>query len=450
MLGATFGGALCLYFAAGHRKTGLIAVGVVLFALTLMKEIGLAYAVIVVGCIFLDKIFACDGAFWRGFGKRLLNAFACACNLALPFLVGYFAWTKYVLATTGVDKAVVGSETSGTAVSYGFVLVDGVLQLLGMGDASYAEKFADVQGKMLAAFTEIDVCLLGGGALAIALILAVLAVAIFTAQKGAPRRRAVMFTVANTCAFVVFVVFHLFLYVYNFAANEAAALKDYDRYITPYYLGWLLAALCLLCAVTGEGKKAAFARLAQVCVCVAICAAVCLWGVPSSGFWNESNMNYAERLDVQSRAAIANEVLDWEDEVFIISQGDDATRWYYYTYELNATVAFGYAGGAYTEEGARYWLTTASSLIEPDTKSAYTYTAQCAQEDLVAFLRDMGYTHVLVDESDEYVYAEFGALFDEALPETWESGVVVLYEIVDDGTTMQFVRVAGGQYETVE
>mgnify|MGYP000411715407 CR=1 FL=1 len=39
-----------------------------------------------------------------------------------------------------------------------------------------------------------------------------------------------------------------------------------------------------------------------------------------------------------------NTVLDWPDRVLVISQGDDATRWYYYRYELTAQVVNGFGG----------------------------------------------------------------------------------------------------------
>lgn len=39
-----------------------------------------------------------------------------------------------------------------------------------------------------------------------------------------------------------------------------------------------------------------------------------------------------------------NTVLDWPDRVLVLSQGDDATRWYYYRYELTAQVVNGFGG----------------------------------------------------------------------------------------------------------
>ena len=37
-------------------------------------------------------------------------------------------------------------------------------------------------------------------------------------------------------------------------------------------------------------------------------------------------------------------MLDWPDRVLVLSQGDDATRWYYYRYELTAQVVNGFGG----------------------------------------------------------------------------------------------------------
>ena len=43
-----------------------------------------------------------------------------------------------------------------------------------------------------------------------------------------------------------------------------------------------------------------------------------------------------------------NTVLNWPDRVLVISQGDDATRWYYYRYELTAQVVNGFGAVSYT------------------------------------------------------------------------------------------------------
>ena len=75
-----------------------------------------------------------------------------------------------------------------------------------------------------------------------------------------------------------------------------------------------------------------------------ILAVFCWRGIPAAGFWTGADSLYTLRADVQSRANTMNTVLDWPDRVLVISQGDDATRWYYYRYELTAQVVNGFGG----------------------------------------------------------------------------------------------------------
>lgn len=69
--------------------------------------------------------------------------------------------------------------------------------------------------------------------------------------------------------FAALYAFHLILYYYNFSDVEGLALKDYDRYLSPYYQAWMLAMLCLL-------ARSAAARWS---CCVLACAAAAVVGI---------------------------------------------------------------------------------------------------------------------------------------------------------------------------
>ena len=137
---------------------------------------------------------------------------------------------------------------------------------------------------MLKSPVSVPVCLLGGGALALAAIFLVLAVVFLAQKKGEERRRPVVLAVFGTLALVAFLVFHLFLYVFNFKDPEALQLKDYIRYIGPYYLGFFLMALGLLAVAVFGGAWAKLARLAGVGVLAVFCVLIGWRGVPAAGF----------------------------------------------------------------------------------------------------------------------------------------------------------------------
>lgn len=55
--------------------------------------------------------------------------------------------------------------------------------------------------------------------------------------------------------FAAYYIFIGFTYVYVF--SEAAEMTDYNRYIYPYYTGWLLAALAIFAAALRRAKPGA-------------------------------------------------------------------------------------------------------------------------------------------------------------------------------------------------
>ena len=218
--------------------------------------------------------------------------------------------------------------------------------------------------------------------------------------------------------FAAFYLFHLILYYYNFSDVEAYALQDFDRYIGPYLQGWMLAMLCLLghsAALRTEGVPARLADLALLgaSACVAVLFA---WrGVPASGFWTDSDSRYLLRQDVKARAAAANQVLDWDDTVLVISQGDNATRWYYYTYELTAQVARGYGGFFNGEDASSRWDSDFMNLVESENWTLYDYKAVCTPPALVAYLEEKGCNYLLIDRADDYLERSFSPLFEGGL-----------------------------------
>lgn len=94
--------------------------------------------------------------------------------------------------------------------------------------------------------------------MAVAAITMVAAAAWLAADRSAPRRRVLAAHLGFAFCFAALYLFHLILYNYNFSDLEGLALKDYDRYLAPYYQAWMLAMLCLL----ARGARERLAQLA--------------------------------------------------------------------------------------------------------------------------------------------------------------------------------------------
>lgn len=402
-LAMLFGGTLCLYFAVGRHKHAYWLVALPLAVLTLTKDICFAYGLIAAFLIGLDLLFAADAPIKKAFPKALLQAGA----LAVVVLAAFLSWGRYTAAVTPTadTAASVGSE----GLSYGAVLVGGVKQLLGIGRT---EKFAQIMAAMGSAFFTRRICLLGGGVIAVAAITMVAAATWLAAEKGPARRRVLAAHLGFAFCFAALYLFHLILYNYNFSDIEGLALKDYDRYLAPYYQAWMLAMLCLL----ARSAKEQLGQLALGGAAAVIMAVFCWRGIPAAGFWTGANSLYTLRADVQNRADTMNTVLNWPDRVLVISQGDDATRWYYYRYELTAQVVNGF-GGFYGRLGETQdrWDSDFMNLVESENWTLYDYKAVCVPDTLVAYMAEKDCDYILIDRADDYLQREFSPLFEGGL-----------------------------------
>lgn len=446
-LALQFGGTLCLWCSVSGRRSGLLLTGLALAMLTATKDMGFAYALIAVFVIFCAELAA--GVPKEGAAKWLGLPLGKAAVLCLPVLAVFLSWSRYYGAVTSAAKESVGSA----GLSYGALLAGGLKQLLGIGRTEY---FAALMERMGEAFFTRPVCLLGSGAAALAVITLTAVLAFWCSGRGPARRAVAAAYAALAFCFAAFYAFHLILYCYNFAETEALMLKDYGRYIGPYYQGWMLAMLCLLARAAAGAPaypeseaqctpRRCFAGLpvwpAELRRCLGTlalaCAALCFAGVfawrrPTAGFWQDAGSLYGARRAVQARAAAANEHLTWNDDVLIISQGDDSTRWYYYNYELNANV-LGWFGGDSVESR---WESEFANLVESLNWQLYPQQAVCTPAMLVDYVRQTECEYLLLDRADGYLEREFSPLFEGGITADMDA---VLYKVVDDGETLRFV-----------
>ena len=444
-LGFVFGGTLCLYFALKDKKICWPILVVMVSFLTLIKDMGLAYSCIAIGLIALDWLVT----HWHNKPmKQLVKTLGIGVALVIPVGVFYLGWSRYVAAVSGLNKAAVGSEDS--AIDPVGMLVQGMAQLLGLSEPT--EKFSQIKSLMLHSPVSVAVCLLGGGVMALAVIWIVLAGAFAAQPKGQERSRIVIFAVFGTLALMAFLVFHLFLYVYNFKDQEALQLKDYIRYIGPYYMGFLLAAMALLARAIQGGRWQSVARTASVGMLAALCGLFVWRGMPTAGFWNYPHVAYSIRDDVKERCEQVNQALDWQDTVLLISQGDDATRWNYFGYDLNATLARGFGGFGYGHEGDYNWDTTHMNIVSPQDagegkEEVYPYQTVATAEDLKFFLQDKQYTHILIDKSDDYIADVIGPAFGITDLPNQRTDRVILLRVVYQGDSVTWQYEQGGEQQ---
>lgn len=428
-LALLFGGVLCLAFAGGPLYAALP-----LALLAMVKDIAFAYGLMAVFLIGVNCWFGQEHPFrLRSFGR----AFAQAAPLTVPVAAVFLVWNRY---TAAVDPNAGAAAVGSGGLSYGAVLAGGVRQLLGIGRE---EKFARLMSLMADAFLTRRVCLLGSSAVVVCVITAVAACAWLAAEKGPARTRVLAVHLAAAFCFAALYVFHLILYHYNFSEVEALALKDYDRYLAPFYTGWFLAMLCLL----GQGARARWGGAALLGGTAVLTAVFCWRGVPVSGFWSDAGSIYTLRADVKQRALAANAVLDWDDRVLVISQGDDATRWYYYKYELTAEVVDGYGGVWWGDEDlSNRWDSDFMNLVESLNWEKYDFQAVCNENSLIAYMAEKDCDYLLIDRADDYLETQFSYRFEGGLTADMPA---TLYRFNGADAALAFTPVAVAESEVL-
>ena len=428
-----FGGSLCFYFgghagAEGFDEPGMrvmLPFGIILAALVCVKDMGLALALIALFVVLCDMCFCRlrRVGFWK---LRRFWAVAASAAWCLLLIAGaYLVWALH-MKTAGMDRFNLGSG-GGESLGQVQMVATGLQMLFGQGRS---QQFGEVLSLMVRALWSRPVSLFGSGVVVLAVILLISAMAFLLGATRTRRRQVVVFTIAMGLCFAAFYVFNIFTYGLIFQPQEALVLKDYQRYIAPFWAGWLMAALVLLCRAA-QSPKATFYRLrvgqgAANLTAALLCLGVMLTGNWQANFLRMSPSYYQARHSVQAVMADAlDQGMRPGDKVYILSQGDDGSRFYLFGYEMDAERALvfnGYDmeldGTLKTDEAGKpqYVGNVAATLVAPGTEHPVgMYPMECSREDLVAFLRLENCTHLLIDVLDEYVVEEFGPLFSDHL-----------------------------------
>lgn len=445
-MAALFGGALCFYFSGGTKDHKLLlGFGVILAALVNSKDMGLALACIAWFVALVDMIF-CERQRTEFF--RLQGGKAIAAASAVQFaMIGstYFVWARH-LATIDVNRTDFGS--AGQSLSPVQMLSNGVLALLRIKpDAAFDDRLM----KMLDAFLHRRVWLFGSGVRMLLVIVAILALVWFISKDKRRKRQVLVFAIAMSLCFVAFYLFNTMTYTYILKGEESLMLKDYDRYIFPFWFGWLMASASLLVkAANGAPAVLPRVRIARLgCLFLSVCIlGGVLWRFNwQANFAAVSPSLYGQRISVKQAVQQAQaQGMQPQHKVYLISQGDDATRFYLYGYEMEAELEFLFGG--IDEETGKQKQTTAASLVPFGTTEGYTSLAPVNRQQLVQYLAETGCDHILLDVTDEYILQEFGPLFSDKL-QGWShnglyQGGLRYYAIHWQQNEVVFRPVAGG------
>lgn len=478
-MGLLFGVPLALYFTQREKGAPVLLTACSAIAMTcLSKEMGLALALIAAAIIAFDVLFVNRSEIRIGKLPALPSRLIWCAALGASAVVPYTGWAQYRSSVTGASVTELGGSQNMQMFE---MLFTGIKELLGIGRT---ERFSRVMSQMWQAFYSTSLSEFsvgnpsggigkyfnGSGLIIVLVILAVLALAFWYADK-AYRPAVAWFTLWSSLGFAAFYIFTGFTYIYIF--HEWQEMTDYNRYIYPYYLGWMLAAVAVLCFVLrgARGKVVASGGLAVLML-------FCVWRTSALVPANLSVVDYPESYFAGRREKIkeieeVKALLTPEDKVFYVAMGDDGKGWFttYYEAYPDLILDYSFGGGTLTaaveeslfvdendlgiekyyaaqnlawDEKTQMGFAVPGILAMPDDfteeQKEYYTTHGLTPDVLCEYLRDTQCTALYLDTIDPAFEAAYGSLFIDGL----KSGAMV-YRIEDNGKEMRFVPVEKGE-----
>ncbi|MEG0804504.1 MAG: hypothetical protein RSF90_06075, partial [Pygmaiobacter sp.] len=424
-MGLLFGGAMVLYFASDKKTEVLPGVVLAVTAECLVKDMGFALCLIAAALVGFDLLFVERGEVrfvkLRGIAARIAW---CVTLVAAPF-AAFFGWAAHMKAFLGVDRFAVGGSQDMGMVQ---LVTTGIAELF---SPDKSEKFSMVMDKMFRAFYTDKLSMLsvsigegnnlisrilnGSGFTIVLTIFALLLVAFLVGDRHHKIRTA-WFSLLSALGFLAFYIFNGFMYVYIFHDWQAESLVSYNRYIYPYYLGWFVMALVLLCLALKDSKPANLARGFLLVLCAAamlrfgsyIRPQLCVIEYPDSYF-----AGMRRRVD---DVAQAKQKLTADDRIFFVSQGDDGLAWFIYYYEFYPILTdYSLGGGTLSNDAVMGPLAVPNTFTE-EQFNRYNGSTMTAG-NLCDYLRDAGCTKLYLEKIDSIFKETYGHLFADGLAE---------------------------------
>lgn len=383
--------------------------------LGLVKDVGLPLGLVLMLVCFADHT-ACDYIRYKKDARAAARGLGVALALCAAALAAYLLWAYELKAALGQDRSDTGAANQ--LSTFGMVTA-GVRELFGIGRS---EKFSAVLSAMGSAFFRTRVTVFGSGLATAAVIGLVLCIAFVLAPRGW-RRRPVCFALTSGVGFAGYYFFQLLCYVYVFSETDGRGLASYARYMSTYYLFWLLGALLLLAWAAGCGRRAG--GLCQLGAAAALLAVCCLRFSPADTLLGRQAPAWDTETVIAARAGQASAAS--RQGVLLVSQWDDSARWYRYAYEL--------------EPCALYHAVGDNTIVSDGEKGEYPL--RLTAQNIGDFMAENHCDVLLVDVADDYFYTEFGPLFTDGLAGYFD-GTNFAYRVEQTAQGVRFVPCGEG------
>lgn len=363
--------------------------------------------------------------------KRRFGGFALRLALGLAAVLAPFAaWEAYTGAISGgnrLDSAV--TEGGVGLLQAPFRLAQEVLS------PDKTDFFNQITGSMTQFFFTSRGNMLGSGLLLALLVFGLLGLSCLLYKSRAHRRRCVLFGVLSTLGFAAYYyLVVLTSYLYIFRPEQALAFESYDRYVYPYYIGWLLGAVVLLCAglASAQGRWVPVGKLALLGLAAAVFLRVGLLIPPHYTVLGVHPDEFSERREFNAHVDSLKPLLDPAGRTFLVKSGDNGIGWFMYCHQL-LPWQLDYSFGGVLEQRDR----------QPD---GTVQRRPVTPEELVAHLLESGCTTVYIDFADYDFIQTYGALFSDGLA-AYQNGRASLYTVRPGGGGVVLEPVYGESVE---
>lgn len=440
-MGLLFGAGMALYFAP-RKKTPALLLGTVLAvtACCISKDMGFALCLIAAAVICFDLLFVQkeDVPFFRLKGVWAKLCW-CASLVGAP-LAAFFGWAAHMSAVLQVDRFDIGGAQNMGMVQ---MVLTGLRELLGIGRT---QRFSDIMGLMWRAFYSTRLTMFsvgapegrlgrylnGSGLMAVLVILTIFAAAFLLGDRRM-RVRTAWAALWSTLGYAAFTIFTGFTYVYVFPEAFAYQLGDYNRYIYPYYAGWLVLAVTMLSASLKNAKPGGPGLLFLLALCGG-----CLWRAdaflqPQLTVLDYPDTFYLEHHERAARVAQAKQYLTAEDRVFLVAMDPDGRKWFQLYYDFYPDVGVDYSFGCgpeFSPEIVR--RETGLPKFFTAEQRAYFSTQPFTPEVWGEYLEASGCTAVYLEEWRADFAEHYGVLFADGL----QSGATLYRVERADGRTL--------------
>lgn len=420
-LGIMFAAILATYiFSNDNNSRDILPVLPVIMMLTMIKDMGLALSCIAAFIIFFDLLVRKKEFSFlkiKGLFGKILAGAAMVATAGISFV----SWSFHMIKVLERNPFELGGVTNMGQVE---MLITGIKELL-IGPRS--QKFIDVTDQMYHAFFDFKISMFGSGFILFAIITILFALSFAFSNKTGKKRTISMY-VTSIIGFLGYYIFHLFLYVYIFRDQNAYGLASYNRYIYPYYIGWLCLAVFALCLAIRDGKR--FFAKSSLFGFVGVVFVLFNFYVSYDNIFVECNdRSFATRLNIKEKVRYIEDAIEDDDVIYLYCGGDNGERWFIYTHE--------FASNIIVEERS----VDTEGLTEEERKEKY-------QKVFYERFKQQGVTNVLIDCSSKEFENLFGDLFD------WNVGNVgrdsmAYYKVVYEHDWFHFELIKGGEVSDV-